>query len=86
MLPAFNVYAHRSAVAASVTDCYKTGTRIGYDRFTKEEGRAWQDSVTPNVVVPGAIDDHTPDRDLYLSPLHCMFFNEVLILVMYLVQ
>ena len=23
-----------------------------------------------------AIDDHTPHRDLYLSPLHCIFFNE----------
>ena len=33
-----------------------------------------------------AIDDHTPYRDLYLSPLHCVFFNEALIPVMYLIN
>ena len=33
-----------------------------------------------------AIDDHTPYRDLYLSPLHCLFFNEALIPVMYLIN
>ena len=33
-----------------------------------------------------AIDDQTPYRDLYLSPLHCVFFNEALIPVMYLIN
>jgi len=33
-----------------------------------------------------AIGDHTPHRDLYLSPLHCIFFNESLIPVIYLVN
>jgi hypothetical protein len=33
-----------------------------------------------------AIDDRTPHRDLYLSPLHCIFFNEALIPVMYLIN
>ena len=33
-----------------------------------------------------AIDDHTPSRDLYLSPLHCVFVNEVLIPVVYLIN
>ena len=33
-----------------------------------------------------AIDDHTPHRDLYLSPLHCIFFGEALIPVMYLIN
>jgi hypothetical protein len=33
-----------------------------------------------------AIDDHTPRSDLYLSPLHCIFFNETLIPVMYLIN
>ena len=33
-----------------------------------------------------AIDDQTPYRDLYLSPLHCVFFAEALIPVMYLVN
>ena len=59
---------------------------IGYNKFTKEEGRAWQDSVMPICVARFAIDDHTPHRDLYISPLHCIFFNEALIPVMYLIN
>jgi hypothetical protein len=51
----------------------KTVKWIGYNKFTKEEGRAWQDSVLPIRVARFAIDDHTPHRDLYLSPLHCIF-------------
>jgi hypothetical protein len=57
----------------------KTIKWIGYNKFTKEEGRAWQDSVMPICVARFAIDDHTPHRDLYISPLHCIFFNEALI-------
>jgi hypothetical protein len=64
----------------------KTIKWIGYNKFTKEEGRAWQDSVLPIRLTRFAIDDHTPYRDLYLSPLHCIFFNEVLIPVMYLIN
>ena len=59
---------------------------IGYNKFTKEEGRAWQDGVMPIRVGRFAIDDQTPYRDLYLSPLHCVFFNEALIPVMYLIN
>ena len=33
-----------------------------------------------------AIDEHTPRCDLYLSPLHCVFFNDALIPVMYLIN
>ena len=64
----------------------KTIKWIGYNKFTTEEGRAWQDSVMPVRVARFAIDDHTPHCDLYLSPHHCIFFNEVLIPVMYLVN
>jgi Hint domain len=64
----------------------KTIKWIGYNKFTKEEGRAWQDSVMPIRVARFAIDDHTPHRDLYLSPLHCIFFNESLFPVMYLIN
>jgi hypothetical protein len=64
----------------------KTIKWIGYNKFTKEEGRAWQDTVMPIRVARFAIDDHTPYRDLYLSPLHCVFFNEALIPVMYLIN
>src|ERR1700737_1646173 len=64
----------------------KTIKWIGYNKFTKEEGRAWQDRVMPIRVARFAIDDHTPRCDLYLSPYHCIFFNEALIQVMYLIN
>src|SRR5262249_44383958 len=64
----------------------KTIKWIGYNKFTKEEGRAWQDNVMPIRVARFAIDDHTPYSDLYLSPLHCVFINEALIPVMYLIN
>lgn len=59
---------------------------IGYRKFTKEEGRAWHDSVMPVRVARSAIDDRSPHSDLYLSPLHCIFFNETLIPVEYLIN
>jgi hypothetical protein len=59
---------------------------IGYRKFVKEEGRPWQDSVMPVRVSRFAIDDRTPRRDLYLSPRHHIFVNEVLIPVMYLIN
>jgi hypothetical protein len=67
-------------------DGCKTIKWIGFNKFTKEEGRAWQDSVMPVRVARFAIDDHSPHSDLYLSPLHCIFFNEALIPVKYLIN
>jgi len=64
----------------------KTIKWIGYNKFTKEEGRAWQDSIMPIRVMRFAIDHRTPHCDLYLSPYHCIFFNETLIPVMYLIN
>jgi hypothetical protein len=64
----------------------KTIKWIGYTKFTKEEGRAWQDTVMPVCVARFAIDNHTPHCDLYLSPHHCIYFNEALIPVMYLIN
>jgi Hint domain len=64
----------------------KTIKWIGYNKFTKEEGRAWHDNVMPIRVARFAIDDRTPHRDLYLSPLHCIFVSEALIPVMYLIN
>jgi hypothetical protein len=64
----------------------KTIKWIGYNKFTKEEHRAWPDSVMPIRVGRCAITDYTPRRDLYVSPLHCIFFNEALIPVMYLIN
>jgi hypothetical protein len=59
---------------------------IGYNKFKKEEGRTWQDRVMPVRVARFAIDDHTPHRDLYLSPGHYIFLNEVLLQVRYLIN
>src|SRR5262245_56580599 len=59
---------------------------IGYSKFTKEEGRAWPVSIMPIRVARFAIDEHSPHSDLYLSPLHCIFFNEALIPVKYLIN
>ena len=59
---------------------------IGYDKLTKEESTAWHDSVRPIRVARYAIDDHSPRSDLYLSPLHCVFFNEALIPVKHLIN
>jgi Hint domain-containing protein len=64
----------------------KTIKWIGYNKFTKEEGRAWHDNVKPIRVARFAAVDRTPHRDLYLSPLHCIFFGEALIPVMYLIK
>jgi hypothetical protein len=64
----------------------KTIKWIGYNKFTKAESRAWQDGVMPIRVAPFAINEHSPYRDLYLSPEHCVFFNEALIPVKYLVN
>jgi Hint domain len=64
----------------------KTIKWIAYNKFRKEEGRAWHDNVMPIRVARFAIDDRTPHRDLYLSPLHCIFFGEALIPVMYLIN
>jgi Hint domain len=59
---------------------------IGYRKFTKDEGRPWQRGVMPIRVARFAIDDETPHRDLYLSPEHCVFVNNVLIPVKHLVN
>jgi Hint domain len=64
----------------------KTIKWIGYNKFTKEESRAWQDIVMPIRVARFAIDDHIPHCDLYLSPEHCIFFKEALIPVKYLIN
>jgi len=64
----------------------KTIKWIGYNKFTKEEGRAWHDSVMPIRVARFAIDEHTPHCDLYLSPWHHIFLNQALIPVMYLIN
>jgi hypothetical protein len=57
---------------------------IGYNRFTKEASRPWQDGVLPICMSRSAIADNAPHTDLYVSPWHA--FNQALIPVIYLVN
>jgi hypothetical protein len=59
---------------------------IGYDKYTRSDHRPWQARVIPIRVVRSAIADQAPHSDLYLSPAHRVFVNEVLIPVRYLVN
>jgi hypothetical protein len=61
---------------------------IGYNKYTKDRDRdrRWQDGVMPIRIARLAIDDQAPHSDLYLSPQHCVFINETLIPVKYLVN
>jgi hypothetical protein len=67
-------------------DGIKTIKWIGYDKFRKTAGKAWHKSVMPIRVARFAIDDHTPHRDLYLSPAHCLYLDGVLISVVHLIN
>jgi hypothetical protein len=59
---------------------------IGYNKFTKDADRSWQDGVLPICVSRSAIGDNAPHTDLYVSPWHAIFLNQALIPVMYLVN
>jgi hypothetical protein len=59
---------------------------VGYDKYTRDKGRPWPSSVMPIRVVHSAIADQAPHCDLYLSPEHCVFINDVLIPVKHLVN
>jgi hypothetical protein len=85
-------FGYRSVQELQIGDevCTLTGLKtikwIGRHKFRKEEGRAWHKSVMPVRVASFALDDHSPHSDLYLSPLHCIFFNDALIPVKYLIN
>jgi hypothetical protein len=51
---------------------------IGRQTF-KKGGRSWPESVMPIRIARGALAEHTPHKDLYVSPLHALFLNGVLI-------
>jgi hypothetical protein len=59
---------------------------IGYDKYTKDADRPWQAGVMPIRIARSAFADQAPHRDLYISPAHCVFVNDVLIPVKYLVN
>ena len=59
---------------------------IGRQRFEKNAGSPWPKSLLPVRVSRFALDEHTPHRDLYVSPNHALLLDGVLIPAMYLVN
>jgi hypothetical protein len=58
---------------------------IGRQRFKKSAER-WPSDFEPIRIGRFALDDRTPDRDLYVSPNHAIYIDEVLIPAKYLVN
>jgi Hint domain len=59
---------------------------IGRQHFKKDAGSDWPKALLPVRVSRFALDDHTPHRDLYLSPNHALLLDGVLIPAIYLVN
>jgi hypothetical protein len=59
---------------------------VGRKTFRKNASVAWHSSVLPIRVSRFAIDNQTPQRDLYLSPEHALLVDGVLIPVKYLIN
>ena len=48
-------------------------------RFEREPGQKWDQKIVPIRVARSALGPNTPHRDLYLSPYHCLYLDDVLI-------
>ena len=59
---------------------------IGRQHFTQGPSSRWPDSVHPIRVARSALADNVPHADLYLSPMHALFIDGVLIVVKDLVN
>jgi len=59
---------------------------IGRRRFKKDAASNWPKGFMPVRVSRHALDGRTPHTDLYLSPSHCLFIDDVLIPVMRLIN
>jgi hypothetical protein len=59
---------------------------IGRQHFKKDSGSNWPAAILPVRISSFALDEHTPHRDLYLSPNHALFIDDVLIPAIYLVN
>ena len=59
---------------------------IGHRRFKKDAASNWPKGFMPVRVSRHALDGRTPHTDLYLSPSHCLFIDDVLIPVMRLIN
>ena len=59
---------------------------IGHQHFKKDAGSPWPKYLLPVRVSRFALDEHTPNRDLYVSPNHGLLLDGVLIPAIYLVN
>jgi Hint domain len=59
---------------------------VGRQTIRRNASASWHPSVVPIRVSRFAIDDQTPQRDLYLSQEHCLLIDGVLIPVKHLVN
>jgi hypothetical protein len=59
---------------------------VGRKTIRRNASASWHPSVVPVRVSRFAIDDQTPQRDLYLSQEHCLLIDGVLIPVKHLVN
>jgi len=59
---------------------------IGRQHFRKNGEIVWPNTVLPVRLSRFALDEHTPHRDLYLSPNHGLLIDGVLIPAIYLVN
>src|SRR5262249_18595121 len=59
---------------------------IGRQHFRKEPGADWPEALLPVRISRFALDEHTPQRDLYVSPDHALLTEDVLIPAIYLVN
>ena len=59
---------------------------VGRQTIRRNGSASWHPNVVPIRVSRFAIDDQTPQRDLYLSQGHCLLIDEVLIPVKHLVN
>jgi hypothetical protein len=59
---------------------------IGYRKFRRAHNKIWIAGVLPICIARGAIHLNRPHDDLYLSPAHCLFLDNVLIAAEYLVN
>jgi hypothetical protein len=59
---------------------------VGRQSVRRNASASWHPSVVPIRVSRFAIDDQTPQRDLYLSQRHCLLVDGVLIPVIHLVN
>ena len=59
---------------------------IGRQHFSRGSSSRWPESVHPIRVARSALADNVPHADLYLSPMHALFMDDVLIEVKDLVN